>query len=185
MARPSGDFTGGLLLVAQKAFVAGCSGCIGVAGAALVVFVLAFGVFQPQLAALVRVISLPQPPFVISVQSAPTVCPVPTAQLAAIDIFVTSEQQPLASRVTQIKSPVQQPLFVCVRGSKGPSVRFAVRLTMPDGRLVPLGDFVSDPTGKAVCVVPLGDLSNVQGSVRIEAIVGTAVVGSTVLIILP
>ena len=183
MTRPSGGFTGTLLLVAQRAFVSGCSGCLGAGLAALTSLVLVFGVFQPQLVTLLRVISLPSPPFVISVQPGPTVVPLPAAEIAEIDIFVTGAKKTAAARITEVKLPVQEPLFICAQGAKPTSARFAVRITMPDGRVIPFGEFVSDPMGKVVCLGPLVELPATPGVLRIEAVAGTAVVGTTTLTI--
>ncbi len=183
MARSNGDFPGHLLIVAQRAFVVGCSGCIGVASAALVVFVLVFGVFQPQFVALVRAIAITPLPIVINLQPVSTIIPVQTQVVTEVEVFVTAENVPEAPRITVIKVPIRTPLFVCVRVQQ--AIRVSVRITLPSGQVISMGEVTTDPSGKAVCIGPMPDLSSVQGAVRIEVLTGTTVVGSTVLNIEP
>jgi hypothetical protein len=103
-----------------------------------------------------------------------------------IEVFVTGEQRAEAVRVTQVKLASRQPLFVFVRSPQGKSASFAVRVTLPDGEVKTLGSaFVTDPTGKAVCIGELTDVSDVEGTVRIDVLAGTAVVGSTVVTVVP
>ncbi len=176
MARANGGFTGSLLFVAQKAFVAGCFGCLGVGSTAVVVFFLVFGVFQSQFVAIVKTLPIPA---VFPVQ--PTLCPTASA-LTSIEIFVTQENNPAAVRITQVKLPVQQPLFICVQNPKGVTSRFTVRITLPGNQVALFGsEFTADPLGKPFCLAPWTDFPNVPGVFRIDAVVGTTIVGSTVL----
>lgn len=179
MAHADGASTRGVLPVAQRAFTAGCFGCFGVASGAFVVFLAAFVVFQPPFVALFRSVSLP---IVISIQPAPNVS-VPSGQATAMDVFVTSENRPGGPRVTEVKVPVQQPLFVCVCSAPGHSVRFRVRIVLPSGDVVPFGEFDTDPNGNPVCLGALSQLPNVPGVVRIEVVIGTSVVGSTTVVV--
>ncbi|MDI7276079.1 MAG: hypothetical protein QME94_08870, partial [Anaerolineae bacterium] len=130
-------------------------------------------------------ISIPPLPIVISLQSA-TIAPAPAVTVTPIEVFVTADRQPEAARVTQVKLASRQPLFLCVRSTRGTSTSFSVRVTHPSGEVTSLGDtFVTDPMGKAVCLGQLGDVSEVEGAVRIDAMVGSTVVGSTVLTVVP
>ncbi len=186
MTRSSGGFTGGFLIEAERAFLAGCFGCLGVGGAALLFLFMTLGVFQAQFLALVRTIAIPPLPFVVSVQ--PAVTPVVSAvsRVTAIEVFITADNQPGSARITQVKLPVTQTLAVCVRGAAGATERFTVRVTMPDGRVVTAfaSDLVTDPTGKAVCLGPLVEMPTTPGVMRIDALVGTSVAGSTAVTVL-
>lgn len=187
MARPNGAFTNHLLLVGQKSFVAGCLGCLGVGAATFGVFFLVFVVFQAQFAALVRTVPLPALPFVIQIQSAPAVGqPCVTPASVAIEVIVSTEDRPDAPSIKQLKLPVQTPLFVCVRVPKGTNVRFTVRVTLPDGQVMPFGsEFTSDPSGKLVCLGSLRQVPNVEGVIRVDILTGTTVVGSSVVTLVP
>lgn len=181
MARSSGGFSDGLL-VAVRAFIAGCSGCLGVGAAMVTVVVLTTVVFQAQFVALVRTITIPFFPNLFPVLPAPTVCVTPVSEVVTIEVFVTQENNPLAAHITQVKIPVQQPLFVCVRPTKPASVRFTVQITLPNGQVIPFGsEFVTDPSGKAICLGMLTDMPTTPGVIRIDALAGATIIGSTML----
>ncbi len=181
MAHANGDLSKGVFPVAQKAFTGGCFGCLGVASGAFVVFLVAFVLFQSPFVALFKAVSLP---IVISIEPGPSLS-LPAVQVTAIEVFVTSENRPGGARVTEVKVPVQQPLFVCVRNTPGEKTRFRVRIVLPNGEVVPFGEFDTDPSGSPVCLGALSQLPNVPGIVRIEAVIGTAVVGSTTIVVVP
>ncbi len=186
MTRTSGGFTGGFLLQAERAFLAGCFGCLGVGGAGMMLLILTLGVFQSQFLALVRTVAIPPLPFVINVQPAATPFARTASQVTAIEVFVTGDNLPTSARITQVRLPLTQPLAVCVRGPVGASERFTVRATMPDGRVVTaFGDnLVTDPTGAAFCLGPLLEVPTTPGVLRIDVMVGTSVAGSTAVTVL-
>ncbi len=176
MARTNGSFTGNLLIVAQKAFVSGCFGCLGAGMAFLVVFVIVFGVFPAQFAAVIK--TLPVSPLAFVSPAAPT----PTGALPAIEVFVTTDGQPSSTHVTQVRVPVKQSLFICVQNPKGTEAHLAVRITLPTGQVVPFeGDFTTDPDGKPFCIGEWTDFPNIPGVYRIDVVIGPTIVGSTVI----
>ncbi len=186
MARLNGGFTESLLAVAQRSFISGCFGCLGAGSITLVAFVLVFVVFPAQFVAIVRTVSIPFVPALTTRAVVPTVCTAATIQTNVVEVFVTVEEQPAAVRVSQVKLKSPQPLFVCVRSVKAEVVRFAIRITMPDGQAIPFGnELATDAASAAFCLGPLPDLSVLEGPVRIEAVSGTTVVGSTVLTVVP
>jgi len=185
VARSSAGPAVGLLSVAQRAFVSGCFGCLGAGVGAMLAFVTTFVVLRPQAVALIRRVSIPPLPIVINVQGA-TLVPETVVTVTPVEVFVTTEQRPEAVRVTQVKLASRQPLFVFVRSPQGKSTTVTVRVTLPSGEVTTLGStFVTDPTGKAVCIGALSDIAGLEGTVRIEALAGTTVVGSTVLTVVP
>jgi len=142
----------------------------------LVVFVIVFGVFPAQFVAVVK--TLPIPVFPLTSPTSPT----PTGTLPAIEVFVTTDNQPSATQVTQVRVPLQQPLFICVRSPKDATVHFSVRITLPNGQTMPFGgDFTTDPTGQPVCLGAWTDFPNTPGVYRIDVLVGSTIVGSTVV----
>lgn len=178
MTRSNGSFTGSLVSIAQKSFVAGCFGCLGAGSTGVIVFLLVSVVFQAQFAALLKTISLP------TIPSMPTT--VAAGELQAIEIFVAKGNDANAEHVAQVQLPIRESLFLCVRGPKGASVHFTVRITLPNGQTKTFGSgFVSDPSGEIVCLGILSDLLNLPGVFRIDAMVDTTVVGSTVLTVIP
>ncbi len=185
MARPGASPASSLLSVAQRAFVSGCFGCLGAGVGAVLAFVTSFVFLRPQAVALIRRVSVPALPIVINVQSA-TIVPETALTVTPVEVFVTGEQRAEAVRVTQVRLGSRQPLFVFVRSPQGKSTSFAVRVTLPDGEVRTLGSaFATDPAGKAVCVGELTDLSDVEGTVRIDVLAGTAVLGSAVVTVVP
>jgi hypothetical protein len=151
----------------------------------MLAFVTTFVVLRPQAVALIRRVSIPPLPIVINVQGA-TVVPETVVTVTPVEVFVTTEQRPEAVRVTQVKLASRQPLFVFVRSPQGKSTTVMVRVTLPSGEVTTLGSTsVTDPTGKAVCIGALSDIAGVEGTVRIEVLAGTTVVGSTVLTVVP
>ncbi len=121
----------------------------------------------------------------INVQGA-TVVPETAVTVTPVEVFVTTEQRPVAVRVTQVRLASRQPLFVFVRSPQGKSTTVTMRVTLPSGEVTALGSTsVTDPSGKAVCIGSLSDIAGVEGTVRIEVLAGTTVVGSTVLTIVP
>lgn len=187
MTRPNGGFPSDLL-VASKAFLAGCFGCLGVTTATIAILVAALVIFPVPFNALIEAVSVRIVTTVSAVQAAggvrvlPTECAVAPAETTAIEVFVTKEGVPGAARIVELKLPIHQPPFICVRSTKAVAVQFCVRVVHQNGQVVPFdGQFVTDPSGKVVCLGPLIGLPNTPGVVRIDVLVGSTVVGSTVL----
>jgi hypothetical protein len=178
MARSGGILSDDLLGIAKKSFVGGCFGCLGVGTTALAVFLIVVVVFPAQFAAIVKTIPLPVFPQVGPIVTATA----PVTHLPSIDIWISADDQCTPSRITQLKLPVQQPLFVCVQNPEGVSVHFTVQITPPSGRVMPLGaDLMTNPDGKPFSIGIWSEPPSVPGVYRIDAIVGTTIVGSTVL----
>ena len=176
MTRPNGGFTENLLTVASKSFVAGCFGCVGTAVALVVGFVLVFGVFPAQFVAVIRTLPIPIVPLTTPVS------PTTVSTLPAIQVFVSTDNPPSGTEVTQIRVPVQQTLFICVRAPKGVDTHFAVRITLPNNQVVPFGgDFTTDSSGQENCLGAWTDFPNTPGIYRIDVVVGATIVGSTVV----
>jgi len=178
MARGSGLFSEDLLVVVKKSFVAGCFGCLGAGTMAVLIFLTVFVIFPTQFVALVKTLPIPVVP-----QVAPVVTATPPAtQLPAIEIWVSTDNQCTGPHVTQLKLPVQQALFVCARNPQGVSVHFTVQITLPDGRTVPVGaDLVTDPSGRPFSIGAWSQPPITPGVYRIDALIGSTIVGSTVL----
>ena len=179
MARSSGGFPDHLLFI-TRSFLGGCFATLGICSGLVIALVLAFGVFPTQFLALVRL----SPIRVVS--RVPTVCPTALAEIQPIELFLTIENQPGAPRVVEAKVPLEQPLFICARGPQGAAIEFSIRIVGPTGTVIPFdGTFITDPSGKPFCLGPLIGLPNTPGVYRIDALVGTTIVGSTVLTLAP
>jgi hypothetical protein len=182
MARSGGVFPDDLLVIAKRSFVAGCFGCLGVGTIAVVAFLTAFVVFPTQFVALIRLIPIPVIP-----QRAPVVtATAPVSQLPPIEIWISTDNHCTTPHVTQIKLPIQQSLFICVRNPEGVTVHFTIQITLPNGRVVPLGaDLVTNPDGKPFSIGAWSEPPSTPGVYRIDALIGSTIVGSTVLTVLP
>lgn len=182
MARSSGSFVPSLL-VASKSFVAGCFGCLGVGAALFISTVLGFGVFGSQVVAVIRTVQVPVLTLVRGLDVAPAV-PVVKSEVPVVDIWVSKDSAAATTRVVQVKLPVQEPLFIAARGPKGTSVRFVVQVVHPNGQIVPFGTgFVTDASGQVLVLGAWSDPPTVPGVFRVDALIGTTIVGSTVVTI--
>lgn len=181
MARGSGLFSDDLLVVVKKSFVAGCFGCLGAGTMAVLIFLTVSVIFPTQFVALVKTLPIPLFPQVVPVVTPTT----PVTQLPAIEIWVSTDNQCTGARVTQLKLPVQQALFVCARNPQGVSVHFMVQITLPDGRTVPIAaDLVTNPSGKPFSIGAWSEPPVTPGVYRIDALVGSTIVGSTVVTVI-
>ncbi len=181
MARSGGLFSGDLVVIAKKSFVAGCFGCLGAGTLAVVVFVFVFVVFPSQFQALIKTIPISAFP-----QVARLVAVTPARQVPPIEIWVSGDNTCTSPHITQLKLPVQQSLFICVRNPEGVTVHFTIQITLPSGRVVPLGaDLVTNPDGKPFSIGAWSELPDTAGVYRVDALVGSTIVGSTVLTVLP
>ncbi|HOG46373.1 MAG TPA: hypothetical protein PLJ35_06715 [Anaerolineae bacterium] len=178
MGKPSALFTDDLLIIAKKSFVGGCFGCLGAGTMGIVVFFVVFVIFPTQFVALVKTIQLPILP-----QLAPAVTATPAAaQLPAIEIWISSDGACSSARITQLKLPIQQQLFVCARNPQGVEVRFTVQVTLPSGRVSPVGaDLATKASGEAFSIGIWSELPSAPGVYRVDALIGSTIVGSTVL----
>ncbi len=178
MARSSGFFTDDLLVIAKKSFVGGCFGCLGAGTMAIVVFLTIFVIFPTQFVALIKTIQVPNLP-----QLAPAVTATsPASQLVSIEVWISSEANCTSQPITQLKLPIQQPLFICARNQAGASAHFAIQITLPNGRTVPLGaDLVASADGKPFSIGTWSEPPSTPGVYRVDALIGSTIVGSAVL----
>ena len=144
MARSGGILSDDLLGIAKKSFVGGCFGCLGVGTTALAVFLIVVVVFPAQFAAIVKTIPLPVFPQVGPIVTATA----PVTHLPSIDIWISADDQCTPSRITQLKLPVQQPLFVCVQNPEGVSVPLPSRSRRRAGVMPLSADLMTNPDGK-------------------------------------
>jgi len=133
-------------------------------------------VFPTQFVALVRTIPV-VPQLLPLVTATPAV-----AQLPTIDIWVCAGGDCGSEHVTQVKLPVQQSLFICARNPAGVSIRFTAQITLPDGQVVQAnGDVATRSDGEAFSIGAWSEPPSAPGVYRIDALVGTTIVGSTVI----
>ena len=184
MARPGVPLSDNVLF-SFRSFLGGCFSCLGVFSAGIVIFVMAF-VFQPQVVAVLRSVTVLISTSTAGLHVPATAFPSGAGELTALEIFITQENQPNAPHVTQLRLPLQQPIFVCVRNPVGVVARFSVRVILPNGQTLQFGsDFATDPSGRPFCLGAVHDLPNTPGVFRFDAVIGSTVVGSTVLTVVP
>ena len=182
MSRSGGVFSGDLVVIAKKSFVGGCFGCLGAGTLAVVVFLTVFVVFPTQFQALIRTVQLPVVP-----QVAPLVTATPaTRELPPIEVWVSGDNQCTSPHVTQFTLGAQQSLFICAQNPQGVSVQFTIRVTLPSGQVVPLGaELTTNPDGQPFSIGAWSEPPSTAGVYRIDALVGSTIVGSTVLTVIP
>ncbi len=182
MSRAGGVFSDDLIVIAKKSFVGGCFGCLGAGTLAVVVFLAVFVVFPAQFQVLIETIKVPFVPKVVPVVKATE----EVRELPPIQVWVSADNQCTSPPVTQLKLPVQQSLFICAQNAQGVSVQFTIQITLPSGRVVPLGAHVAtNPDGKPFSIGAWSEPPSTAGVYRIDALIGSTIVGSTVLTVIP
>jgi hypothetical protein len=185
-----------------KAYFGGCFGCLGVLSAVIALIVLFGLTLGPQVLSALQGIQLPplpipsgpgvppgEPPggFPSGPPGSPgtmtTPAPTPTGPLPQLAIWATTENRVDAPSATTVKIETNR-LYVWVKGPKGASVSFDVWITMPTGkkeRFGPTGVFVTNSDGSPMSAGSMTDLPPMKGIFKLEAVIGTTVVGSTTI----
>lgn len=169
-----------------KSYFGGCLGCLGVLSLVLVLAIILGVVVGPELMSGLPGILQAIPGMLMQGQSPlggetpggpANIGPVPP-----MEVFLTNGEDPEGQHITSFTKEQSSQVYFWVRTPKDTSIRFALSLTLPDGRKVQFGPpFLSDPSGNAVNCGQFGDADPLVGNYKLEAVpVGSLVSGGAI-----